>query len=174
MRLKCFVFGPTKNFSPKRRENWERKAHEMSFQKYPWNSPLSLQRIGFFFFFFLWDMLASFLHFFYDFFWMCSFLLLFIFYFIFLFLVLICLFSHWFWLVFVFRKKFWVNFLCFFYFYWSVHLDTIFLKYNMLLFVLFNRDMMVNLYKLYFQPNKKVFHPLSTFPPSQPNTNEGN
>ena len=128
----------------------------------------------FFFFFFLWDMLASFLHFFYDFFWMCSFLLLFIFYFIFLFLVLICLFSHWFWLVFVFRKKFWVNFLCFFYFYWSVHLDTIFLKYNMLLFVLFNRDMMVNLYKLYFQPNKKVFHPLSTFPPSQPNTNEGN
>ena len=38
---------------------------------------------------------------------------------------------------------------------------------------------MVNLYQLYFssshflsQPNKKVFH-LSTFPPFQPNTNEG-
>ena len=38
---------------------------------------------------------------------------------------------------------------------------------------------MINLYQLYFssshflsQPNKKVFHP-STFPPFQPNTNEG-
>ena len=32
---------------------------------------------------------------------------------------------------------------------------------------------MINLYKLYFQPNKKVFHP-SIFPPSQLNINEGN
>ena len=48
-----------------------------------------------------------------------------------------------------------------------------FFKYNVLLFVLFKRDMMVNLYKLYFQPNQKIFHP-STFPPSQPNTNEEN
>ena len=38
---------------------------------------------------------------------------------------------------------------------------------------LFKRDMMVNLYKFYFQPNQKVFHP-STFSPSQPNTNEEN
>ena len=28
-----------------------------------------------------------------------------------------------------------------------------FRKYNVLLFVLFNRDMMVNLYKIYFEPN---------------------
>ena len=46
-------------------------------------------------------------------------------------------------------------------------------KYNKLPFVLFKRDMMVNLYKLYFQPNQKVFHP-STFPPSQLNTDEEN
>ena len=46
----------------------------------------------------------------------------------------------------------------------SIHF---FFKYNVLHFVLFNRDMIVNLYKLYFQPNKKVFHP-STFPLSQP------
>ena len=32
---------------------------------------------------------------------------------------------------------------------------------------------MVNLYKPYFQPNQKVFHP-STFLLSQPNTNEEN
>ena len=37
-------------FSPKWRENWEGEAHEMSFQKYPWNSPPSLQHVGFFFF----------------------------------------------------------------------------------------------------------------------------
>ena len=53
----------------------------------------------------------------------------------------------------------------------SVH--NFILKYNILLFVLFKRDMMVNLYKPYFQPNQKVFHP-STFPPSQPNTNQEN
>ena len=46
-----------------------------------------------------------------------------------------------------------------------------FLKYKVLPFVLFNKDMMINLYKLYFQLNKKVFHP-SIFLPSQPNTNE--
>ena len=51
----------------------------------------------------------------------------------------------------------------------SIH--NFFKKYNVLLFVLFKRDMMVNLYKPYFQPNLKNFHP-STFPPSQPNTNE--
>ena len=53
----------------------------------------------------------------------------------------------------------------------SIH--NFFKKYNVLLFILFNRDMMVNLYNLYFQPNKKVFYPF-TFPSSQSNTNEGN
>ena len=48
-----------------------------------------------------------------------------------------------------------------------------FKKYNVLLFVLFNRDNVVNLYKFYFQRIKKVFH-LSTFPPFQSNTNERN
>jgi len=43
----------------------------------------------------------------------------------------------------------------------------------MLPFILFNRDTMVNLYKYYFQQNKKVFH-LSNFPPFQQNTNERN
>ena len=46
-------------------------------------------------------------------------------------------------------------------------------KKKVLPFILFNRDMMVNLYKLYFQQNKKVFRS-STFPLSQSNTNEGN
>ena len=41
-----------KVFSSKWRENWEEKTHEMSFQKYPWNSLPSLQRVAFFFFFF--------------------------------------------------------------------------------------------------------------------------
>ena len=55
-----------------------------------------------------------------------------------------------------------------------------FLIINVLLFVyIFSKDIMVNLYQLYFssshflsQLNKKVFHP-SIFPPFQPNTNEG-
>ena len=45
--------------------------------------------------------------------------------------------------------------------------------------LLYNKNIIVNLYKLYFlsshfslQPIKKVFHPL-TFPPLQPNTHEG-
>ena len=42
-------------------------------------------------------------------------------------------------------------------------------KYNVLLFVLFKRDMMVNLYKSYFQSNKKIFH-LFTFPHFQSKT----
>ena len=46
-------------------------------------------------------------------------------------------------------------------------------------YLLCNKDIIVNLYKLYFpsfsfslKPNKRVFHPL-TFPPLQPNTQEG-
>ena len=46
-------------------------------------------------------------------------------------------------------------------------------------YILHNKDIIVNLYKLHFpsfpfslQPNKRVFHP-PTFPPIQPNTQEG-
>ena len=46
-------------------------------------------------------------------------------------------------------------------------------------YILYNKGIIVNLYKLYFpsfpfslQPNKRVFHPL-TFPPFQLNTQEG-
>ena len=46
-------------------------------------------------------------------------------------------------------------------------------------YILCNKGIIVNLYKLYFssfsfslQPNKRVFHP-PTFPPLQPNTQEG-
>ena len=46
-------------------------------------------------------------------------------------------------------------------------------------YLLCNKGIIVNLYKLYFpyfsfslKPNKRVFHPL-TFPPLQPNTQEG-
>ena len=45
-------------------------------------------------------------------------------------------------------------------------------------YMLYNKDMIVNLYKLHFpsslfsfQPNKKVFHP-PTYPPLQPNTHK--
>ena len=45
-------------------------------------------------------------------------------------------------------------------------------------YILYNKDIIVNLYKLYFlssnfslKPNKKVFHHF-TFPPLQPNTHE--
>ena len=75
--------------------------------------------------------------------------------------------------IFIFKKTLLDDFLCYFL---KCPLSSIhnFLKmYNVLLFVLFKRNMMVNLYKLYFQPNQKVFHPF-TFPPSQPNTNEKN
>ena len=70
-----------------------------------------------------------------------------------------------------FKKTFLDDFLCYFLKCPLSSVHNFFLKYNILLFVLFKRDMMVNLYKLYFQPNQKVFHP-STFPPSQPNTNQ--
>ena len=45
-------------------------------------------------------------------------------------------------------------------------------------YILYNKNIIVNLYKLHFlsfsfslQPNKNIFHP-STFPPLQPNTHE--
>ena len=60
--------------------------------------------------------------------------------------------------------------------FWNVHFYryTIFFKSIMyFFFVLFKRDVMVNLYKPYFQPKQKVFHPF-TFSSSQPNTNEEN
>ena len=51
-------------------------------------------------------------------------------------------------------------------------------KYIYFLYILYNKDIIVNLYKLNFpsshfslQLNKKVFHHL-TFPPLQPNTHE--
>ena len=52
-------------------------------------------------------------------------------------------------------------------------------KNKCIFYLLCNKGIIVNLYKLYFssypfslQPNKRVFHPL-TFPPFQPNTQEG-
>ena len=72
-----------------------------------------------------------------------------------------------------FKKTFLDDFLCYFLKCPLSSVHNFFLKYKILLFVLFKRDMMVNLYTLYFQPNQKVFHP-STFPPSQPNTNQEN
>ena len=52
-------------------------------------------------------------------------------------------------------------------------------KNKYIFYLLCNKGIIVNLYKLYFssypfslQPNKRVFHPL-TFPPFQPNTQEG-
>ena len=48
-----------------------------------------------------------------------------------------------------------------------------------ILYILCNKDIIVNLYKLHFlsshfsfQPNKRVF-PRPTFPPLKPNTHEG-
>ena len=86
-------------------------------------------------------------------------------------------FSFFFFLIFIFiiflGKHFWMISYAIF---WNVnfHLYTILKKiYNVLLFILFKRDMMVNLYKPYFQPNQKVFHPF-TFRLFQPNTNEEN
>ena len=72
-----------------------------------------------------------------------------------------------------FNKKFWVLLLLNFYFFlmyeWSTIHKQIFNKKNVLPFVLFNKDITVNLYQLQFssshfsfQPNKKVFH-FSTF-----------
>ena len=54
-----------------------------------------------------------------------------------------------------FRKQFWASFLCFFIYFHFIEVPIytqFFLKvYNVLLFVLLNKDMIVNLYKLYFQ-----------------------
>ena len=88
-----------------------------------------------------------------------------------------CFFSFFFFLSLVLSGGgfFFFSFFSFFfnlYFYYFFK-KTLLEKYNVLLFVLFKKDMMVNLYKFYFQPNQKIFHP-STFPPSQPNTNEEN
>ena len=72
-----------------------------------------------------------------------------------------------------FKKTLLDDFLCYFLKCSLSSIHKIFKKYNVLLFVLFKKDMMVNLYKSYFQPNQKVFHP-STFSHFQPNTNEEN
>ena len=63
-----------------------------------------------------------------------------------------------------FKKTLLDDFLCYFLKCPLSSMQNFFLKYNVLPFVLFKRDMMVNLYKPYFQKNQKVFHP-STFPP---------
>ena len=72
-------------------------------------------------------------------------------------------FSFFFFLIFIFiiflGKHFWMISYAIF---WNVnfHLYTILKKiYNVLLFILFKRDMMVNLYKLYFQLNQKFSIP---------------
>ena len=80
-----------KVFSSKWRENWEEKTHEMSFQKYPWNSLPSLQRVASFFFFFFIDFFFPLLTC-VDF--LLSFIIFYILLFLFIFLVLICLFSY--------------------------------------------------------------------------------
>ena len=96
---------------------------------------------------------------------------------LFLLLLLLLLFFSFFFLNFnynyFFKKTLLDDFLCYFLKCSLSSIHKIFKKYNVLLFVLFKKDMMVNLYKFYFQPNQKIFHP-STFPPSQSNTNEEN
>ena len=72
-----------------------------------------------------------------------------------------------------FKKTLLDDFLCYFLKCPLSSIHNLKKNYNALFFVLFKRDMMVNLYKLYFHQNKKVFHS-STFSPSQPNTNEEN
>ena len=76
-------------------------------------------------------------------------------------------------LIIFFKKTLLVDFLCYFLKCPLSSMRDFFKKYNVLLFVFFKRDMMVNLYKLYFQLNQKYFHP-SAFSSSQPNTNEEN
>ena len=78
-----------------------------------------------------------------------------------------------FFFIFFFKKTLLDDFLCYFLKCSLSSIHNFFKKYNILLFVLFKGDMIVNLYKPYFQPNQKVFHPF-TFPPFQPNTNEEN
>ena len=48
----------------------------------------------------------------------------------------------------------------------SIHIFFFLNVYNVLLFVLFNRDMMVNLYKIYFHTKKKMFSIFPLFHPS--------
>ena len=72
-----------------------------------------------------------------------------------------------------FKKTLLDDFLCYFLKCPLSSLHNFKKNYSVLLFVLFKRNMMENLYKPYFQSNQKVFHP-STFPPSQLNTNKEN
>ena len=65
-----------------------------------------------------------------------------------------------------FKKTLLEDFLCYFLKCSFSSIHNFLKKYNVLLFVLFKRDIMVNLYKLYFQPNQKFsispfFHPLN-------------
>ena len=75
--------------------------------------------------------------------------------------------------IFFFKKTLLDDFLCYFLKCSLSSIHNFLKKYNILFFVLFKRDMIVNLYKPYFQPNQKVFHPF-TFPPFLPNINEEN
>ena len=88
-------------------------------------------------------------------------------------LVLLLFFSFLFFFIFFFKKTLLDDFLCYFLKCSLSSIHNFLKKYNILFFVLFKRDMIVNLYKPYFQPNQKVFHPF-TFPPFQPNINEEN
>ena len=112
---RCFFLDPPKSFLSKMERKLRGEAHKMNFQKYPsrWTSP----PMCWFFFFFLLTCLAffflclslilsgcvSFLHFF--FFFGCSYVYFLINFGWFLFLF-----------PFLFRKQFWVNFLCYFFF----------------------------------------------------------
>ena len=58
-----------------------------------------------------------------------------------------------FFIFYFFKKTLLSDFLCYFLKCPLLSIQNFFKKYNVLLFVLFKRDMMINLYKLYFQPN---------------------
>ena len=153
MRPRYFLSKPTKKFSLQNGEKTER-GKLMKFPKIPLEFTSKSPTCWFFFFF-------CFCLFSLIFFWTCIFSLI---------LVGFCFCSFFF-----FEYNFGLISYAFF-FSCSVYQYTVFFFFKNIMcyfFVLFNRDMMINLYKLYFQPNKKVFY-LSTFSHFQPNINEGN
>ena len=178
-----FSLFPLQNtISPNWGKNWSEKWKKIFRQNYPYLQLTFLPFFLFFFFYFSFVTLAcSFFFFSFSFFLLTFLLWRWLFVFFFFSLVLssggFFYFSFFFFLNFYFyyffKKTLLNDFLCYFLKCPLSSIHNFLKKYNVLLFVLFTRDMMVNLYKPYFQPNQKVFYP-STFPPSQPNTNEKN
>ena len=178
----CFLFEPTKMFSSNQGENWRENQGLCFGQNCPSQHSDFLNFSDFFFAFFFFFFFGVFFYVIIPFLFPSALIISLVFFFSFLLfsflLFLFFLFSRVLGFLFL-RKKFWVLELIFILFLLnevpSIHNFLIKIMCYFLFYSLIYRDMMVNLYKLYFvfsffffsHPNERVFHLTFPIPPTK-------